>query len=137
MKRKREIPEILNRGSLMTYHENGTVRCLGYLMEFSGRGIFEPTFGKLEVSSAEAKAHNQLLSRALIEGLDENCRVGVDGMFYLTGEGARPVVTTWTGEVVSQEVRTERNVITFKRKGMTFRGRRRRDQTAFFFKRIK
>jgi len=62
MKRKRKIPEILNRGSLMTYQENGTVRCLGYLMEFAGRGIYEPSFGKLEVASAEAKAHNQLLS---------------------------------------------------------------------------
>jgi len=121
----------------MTYHENGTERCLGYLMEFAGRGIFEPTFGKLEVSSAEAKAHNQLLSCGEIEGLDENCGVGVGGMFYLTGEDARPVVTTWAGEVVSHEVRAERNVITFKRKGMTFRGRRRKDQTAFFFKRIK
>jgi len=94
MKRKRTIPEILNKGSLITYHENGTVRCLGYLMEFAGRGIFEPTFGKLEVSSAEAKAHNQLLSCGEIEGLDENCGVGAGGMFYLTGEDARPVVAT-------------------------------------------
>ena len=137
MKKRPIIPEILNRGSLMTYQQNGTERCLGYLMEFSDRGIFEPAFGKLEVSSAEAKAHNQLLSRALIEGLDENCAVGVGGMFYLSTKDARPVVTTWIGEVVSQEVRAERDTITFKRKGMTFRGRRREDENVFFFKRVK
>src|SRR5438045_2807096 len=133
MKKKRIIPEILNRGSLMTYQENGTERCLGYLMEFTGRGIFDSKFGKLEVSSAEAKTHNQLLSRGEIEGLDGNCAVGLGGMFYLSTEDARPIVTTWTGEVVSQEVCTKSRVITFKRKGMTFRGRRREDEDAFFF----
>ena len=52
---------ILHRGSLMTYPDNGRERCFGYLFSFLGHGIFEPTFGKLEVSLADATTHNQLL----------------------------------------------------------------------------
>ena len=59
------------------------------------------------------------------------------GIFYLSTADGRPIVTTWTGEVVSGEVRAERNIIMFKRQGMTFRGRRREDENAFFFKRVK
>jgi len=59
----RKTPEIQHRGSLMTYQDQGRERCFGYLLGFPGHGIFEPTFGKLEVSSREAKTHNELLSQ--------------------------------------------------------------------------
>ena len=100
--RKRKPPGILNRGSLLTYQDEGRERCLGYLFEFPGHGIFEPTFGKLEVTSEEAKTHNQLLSQGEIEGLDKHCGVGMGGMFYtqenrppdagghLAGRGSQP-----------------------------------------------
>jgi hypothetical protein len=87
MKRKQKRPEILNRGSLMTYRDNGTERCFGYLLEFAGHGIYEPTFGKLDVTSEEAKTHNELLSQAEINGLDNNCEVGMGGMFYTRKAG--------------------------------------------------
>jgi hypothetical protein len=56
MKTHRSTLQILNRGSLLTYQEQGQERCFGYLFEFRGHGIYEPAFGKLEVTSAEAKS---------------------------------------------------------------------------------
>lgn len=136
MKTSRNPPEILHRGSLMTYQDDGSKRCFGYLFDFPGHGVFEPTFGKLDVSAEEAKIHNQSLSRAEIEGLDQNCTVGLDGMFYTRKAEGRTIVATWLGEEVSREVRVRGTVLTFTRKGMRFRGRVRREEDCFFFKRI-
>jgi hypothetical protein len=134
--RKRTLPEILNRGSLLTYLDEGAERCLGYLFEFPGHGVFEPTFGKLKVTSEEAKTHNQLLSQGEIEGLDKHCAVGLGGVFYTKKTDRQTLVVTWLGEEVSQDVRIQGQVLTFRRKGMIFRGRLRQDQDAFGFKRI-
>ncbi len=136
MKTSRNPPEILHRGSLMTYQDDGSKRCFGYLFDFPGHGVFEPTFGKLDVSAEEAKIHNQSLSRAEIEGLDQNCTVGLGGMFYTRKAEGRTIVATWLGEEVSREVRVRGTVLTFTRKGMRFRGRVRREEDCFFFKRI-
>jgi hypothetical protein len=132
----KNAPEILHRGSLMTYPDNGKERCLGYLFDAPGHGVFEPTFGKLDVSANEAATHNRLLSRAQIEGLDQSCAVGRGGMFYTKTAGGHTVVATWLGEEVSRQVWVRGNVITFTRQGMTFRGRLRRDQDCFCFTRI-
>jgi hypothetical protein len=136
MKTPKKPPEILHRGSLLTYQDNGREWCFGYLFEFQGHGIYEPSFGKLEVTSAEAKAHNRLLSEGEIEGLDKHCAVGMGGMFYTRKVDGQTHVATWLGEEVSREVRINGQVLTFQRKGMTFRGRLRQDQDAFGFKRI-
>ena len=129
-------PEILHRGSLMPYQDHGQERCLGYLFDFPGRGVYEPTFGKVDVTAEEASIHNQLLSRAEIEGLDQNCAVGLGGMFYTRKADGHTMVATWLGEEVSREVRVRGNVLTFTRKGMTFRGRRRQNEDCFCFRRI-
>ena len=129
-------PEILHRGSLLTYREDGCERCFGYLFHFPGHGVFEPTFGKLDVSPDEANTHNQLLSRAEIEGLDSNCAVGLGGMFYVRKAERRTIVATWLGTEVSRDVQIHGAVLTFRRKSMTFRGRLRKDQDCFCFKRI-
>ena len=134
--RRRQPPEVLNRGSLLTCQEHGRERCLGYLFEFPGRGIYEPTFGKLDVTPEEAKTHNWLLSQGEIDGLDNHCAVGVGGMFYTRQAGSQTVIVTWLGQEVSREVRVKGCVLTFRRKGMTFRGRLRREQDAFGFRRI-
>jgi hypothetical protein len=138
-RKKNGPPEILHRGSLLTYLDNdtGQERCFGYLFEFPGRGIFEPTFGKLEVSSEEATTHNHLLSQGEIDGLDHNCALGMGGMFYTRQLEGQTVVGTWLGEEVSREVQVRGKVITFQRKGMTFRGRLHREQDCFGFKRIR
>ncbi len=135
-RRKGKAPVILNRGSLLTYRDHGQRRCFGYLFEFPGHGIFEPTFGKLEVSSEEAKTHNRLLSQGEIQGLDQRCAVGMGGTFYVRQTGSQTIVVTWLGEEVSREVRIRGSVLTFRRKGMTFRGRLRREQDAFGFRRV-
>lgn len=136
MKMKPQTPEILNRGSLLTYQDHGRERCFGYLMEFPGHGIYEPTFGKLEVTPEEARTHNELLSQSEIKGLDENCEVGMCGTFYTRKTGNRTIVVTWLGEEVSQNVQIRNGTLTFQRRGMTFRGRMRQDADCFAFKRI-
>jgi hypothetical protein len=133
---KTKTPEILHRGSLMTNKDDDAERCFGYMFNFPDRGVFDPTFGKLDVSPDEANTHNQSLSQAEIDGLDHNCTVGLGGTFYLRKESGRPIVTTWLGQEVSQEVRVSSRLITFTRKGRTFRGRLRKDEGCFFFKRI-
>ena len=133
---KRSPPAIRNRGSLLTYRDKDDERCFGYLFEFPGRGIYEPTFGRLDVSSDEARTHNQLLSQAEIKGLDENCAVGVGGRFYTRKAERQTIVVTWLGEVVSQDVQIRGQVVTFRRRGMTFRGRLRQHDDTFAFKRI-
>ena len=136
MKPTMNPPEILHRDSLLTYNDNGTERCFGYVINFHDHGVFEPTFGKLDVSPEEAKTHNQLLSQAEIDGLDQNCAVGLGGRFYTRKPAGRAIVATWLGQEVSREVQVNRTVITFTRKGMTFRGRLRREEDCFYFKRI-
>jgi hypothetical protein len=134
--RKQMPPEVLNRGSLLTYQDSGQERCFGYLFEFPGHGIFEPTFGKLEVSPEEAKTHNQLLSQTEIDGLDRDCAVGLGGLFYSKKAQNRIIVVTWLGQEVSQEVQVRDRMLTFTRKGMSFRGRLRQDENCFGFKRV-
>jgi hypothetical protein len=136
MKRTQSTPEIRHCGSLLTYQDKGTERCFGYLFNFPGHGVYEPTFGKLEVTPEEARTHNQLLSRAEVEGLDSNCAVGLGGMFYTRKAEGRPIVVTWLGEEVSREVQVHGQVLSFTRKGMTFRGRLRRGEDCFAFTRI-
>jgi hypothetical protein len=136
MKGPRKPPEILNRGSLLTYQDGGRERCLGYLFEFPGHGIFEPSFGKLEITPEEAKTHNQLLSQGELDGLDNHCATGMGGRFYTRKVDGQTRVVTWLGEEVSRDVRLQGPVLTFRRKGMAVRGRLRQDQDAFGFKRI-
>jgi hypothetical protein len=121
----------------MTYQDNGAERCFGYLMHFTGHGVYEPNFGRMEVTPEQAQNHNRLLSETEIKGVDENCVVGLGGMFYTKGENGHTIVTTWLGDSVSREVHINGQILTFIRKAMAFRARLRRDQDCFFFKRIR
>jgi hypothetical protein len=132
-----KTPLILNRGSLLTYRDKGREHCFGYLFEFPEHGIYEPTFGKLEVTPEEASIHNQLLSQAQLDGLDGHCAVGMHGTLYTKKVAGFTVVITWLGTEVSRDVRLRGDVLTFQRKGMSFRGRLRKDEDCFGFKRIK
>jgi len=136
MKKPSKPSGILHRGSLMTWRDDGRERCLGYLFAFPGHGIFEPNFGKLEVTSAEARTHNGLLSQGEIEGLDQHCAVGMGGLFYTRKVEGQTRVVTWLGEEVSRNVQVRGSVITFRRKGRSFRGRLRQQEDAFAFRRI-
>ena len=136
MKKPSKPPEIRHRGSLMTWPDHGQERRLGYLFEFPGHGIFEPNFGKLEVTSEEAKTHNRLLSQGEIQGLDQHCAVGMGGLFYTRKVDGQTRVVTWLGEEVSRNVQVRGKVITFQRKGMGFRGRLRQQEDGFAFRRF-
>ncbi len=120
----------------MTYREGDSERCLGYLVHFASRGVFEAVFGRLEVSVEEAQKHNRLLSQGEIDGLDQHCAVGMGGTFYCCQDNGHCLVITWLGQVVSREVRLVNQIITFVRQGRTFRGRLRPGRDCFSFKRI-
>lgn len=59
------MPKLLHKGSLITFLPKGCDKeqCLGYLMHFKGHGVYEPTFGKVDVTPQEADAHNAALLR--------------------------------------------------------------------------
>lgn len=129
--------KLLHKGSLITFQPEGggNEQCLGYLMHFEGRGVYEPSFGRVDVTPREADAHNAALSRAEIEGLDNNCRVGMGGTFYLGASGDKSVIRTFIGDLVADDVTARGRGVTFRRKGMTFKGHRR-DDDLLFFKRV-
>lgn len=131
-------------GSLITL--KGTDNCLGYLMDFKDRGVYEPSLGRVRISPEHAKAHNEALDKVLLEGLDERCEVGQYGSFYhkdrsLKTPAGNPYqgheVRTFTGTLVSAAVSVVGRVITFSRKGKEYRGRLKNDADVFTFKRVK
>lgn len=126
--------QLQNLGSLITYDVGGKTHCLGFLLRFDGRGCFEPNFGKLDITTEEAEKHNQALSTAMIDGMDNQCAVGQYGSaYYQLGKG----VTTFTGELIasSHNVEVKGKHITFTRKGRTFTGRLQEDSNSFNFRR--
>jgi len=124
-------------GSLITVGDagpDGKETCLGYLMDFQGKGIYSPD-GRIEITSEHAKAHNDALSKAELEGLDANCQIGQGGTFYY--DAHKNQVSTFMGAVVATYVRVRGQVITFKRNSKTYRGRLQKDADCFNFRRIK
>lgn len=124
--------DLLHLGSLITYKDNEIEHCLGYLMNFEGHGIYEPTFGRLDLTPEEADAHNKALDKGMLEGLDKHCDVGMHGTFYY-GNGE---VRTFLGTLVSSNVHINGKGITFKRHDMTFRGILQKNADCFNFERI-
>jgi len=127
-----QTPNLENLGSLITYNDEGTPRCLGYLMDFTGHGVFDANYGKVEVSPEHASIHNKLLDEAMLKGLDESCAVGQGGTFYyVNGQ-----VTTFMGTVVSENTRINGKSLTFQRGSKTYRGRLQKDADCFNFRRV-
>jgi len=130
-------PELLNKGSLITYQgRSGEETCLGYLFNFPGRGFFDPSLGKIDVTPEEAKAHNSLLDEALLKGLDENCEVGQRGAFYLVEHNSRPAIKTFSGTIVSTDLSINGRSVTFRRSGKAYRGRSSAQYDLFNFRRV-
>ncbi len=126
-------PDLRHVGSLITL---GDKQCLGYLMHFDGHGIYEANLGRIEISKRDADTHNRLLDDALLKGIDENCDVGMGGTFYWGHSGSTIIVKTFLGQQVSDRATLHGVVLTFHRKGKTFRGRVQKDAECFNFKRI-
>jgi len=131
-KKKEEQPEFENLGSVITYKKDGETKVVGHLLEFSGRGVFEPNLGKVDIDPKYVEPHNDAFDKALIAGLDERCEVGMHGSFYLIGRKVR----TFTGIVVSEDVDLRGSSVTFRRNGRTFRGRLQKDADCFNFRRV-
>ena len=129
-------PQFENVGSLIVYQDEGGDRCLGYLMEFPGHGVYEPHFGRIEVTPENADIHNRLLDAALLEGLDENCQIGMCGSFYIGRQDGRLVIKTWCGTLVSDNCTRNGNSVTFIRAGKSYRGRTSLEHDLFNFRRV-
>ena len=126
--------ELENIGSMITI--KGTNNCLGYLMSFSDKGVFDATHGKVDVSKEHADTHNRLLDEAMLEGLDNRCEVGMHGSFYIGKHDGRLAIKTFLGTLVSADVAQSGKTLTFKRNGKAYRGRQRKDDEWLNFKRI-
>jgi hypothetical protein len=126
--------DLLHLGSLITYLDQDTERCLGYLFHAEGHGSFDPNFGRVEVTQEEAAYHNLALSQAEITGLDERCEVGQGAYFYIGNADSqgRVTVTTWIGALVSDTAQLRGRNITFARNGKQFSGRATGDGPVFF-----
>ena len=131
-------PELEHIGSLITYKDNGQDVCLGYLMDFGEKGIYDATYGKLELSPEDAKTHNTLLDAAMIEGLDNRCEIGQGNTFYYADGQIKTFIGTivaGAGEGTTVTVKGGKS-IHFTRKGKHYRGRLQKDADCFDFKRI-
>lgn len=90
--------------------------CAGYLFMFEGKA-FDPS-GLINgvTTQEEVDAHNKVLSRMEIDGLDKHCKVGQGWTYYVKGSDERKApttVTTWIGEVIAP-LRAERYRLTWK-----------------------
>ncbi len=138
MKKKPLTREQLEHfGSLITI--KGTDTCLGDLWHAEGHGTFDPNYGKVPVTNEESEAHNQALSKARLDGMDQNCEIGQGSFAYRHG-GVPPTggsqVNDFIGAVISDNVTVHGNTLTFRRKGKTYRGRLSTKCDAFNFKRV-
>jgi hypothetical protein len=117
----------------------GTNNCLGYLMDFKDKGVYDVEYGRMDVTPEDADRHNKLFDEMLINGLDDNCEVGQCGTFYIDNPPTR--VTTFLGTLVSADLTVTRNkrtgtyAVTFRRKGKRFYGRTHAEEDLFHFER--
>ena len=126
--------QLANLGSLITFGDEDHETCLGYLIHFKGKGVYDAEYGKVEVTPEQADAHNTLLDEALLKGLD-SCEIGQRGMFYVDKNN---VVKTWTGRLVSDDTVVKDGYLTFRRAGKKFKGKlRRSDDNLFNFRRVR
>ena len=103
MSKTKTQPTFNGVGSLITYQDDGGANCcLGYLLCFKGHGVYDPHFGRVDVTPESAEIHNRLLDAALLGGLDRNCEIGMGGSFYVGHQDGWLVIKTWCGTLVSE-----------------------------------
>ena len=134
---KRE--DLENFGSVITvkkslFQDQGHEYCLGHLINFTGHGVFDAHFGKVDVTPEEVAVHNSSLDYIFIKGLDANCEVGQGGTFYY--DEKKHIVQTFCGTIFAT-AKVSGKSITFERGGKLYRGRLQKNADCFNFKRIK
>lgn len=143
-KKKFRPTQFDNLGSLITFSHNGQTCCLGYLMHFEGKGTYDATYGRVDISKEHADAHNAAYDKAEIEGLDNQCQIGQGAWFYVHEKTSPVAVKTFLGTVLNEgDVKVQMPTkgkgvfVLFTRKGRTFKGRFKRDQgDSVFFTRM-
>ena len=129
------MKNVYENQSGMLFHAEG--KPFGHLIHFNGHGVFDPDHGKVDVDPELVDAHNKILDEAYLKGLDENCEIGQGGFFYHKEDADEGhLVTTFTGVVVTKDVRVEGKTITFRRNQREYRGRLRAESENFNFKRV-
>jgi hypothetical protein len=137
--RKRKPPKLENKGSLITYKDNGQDVCLGALWYAEGHGCYDPTHGRVDVTKEEAEIHNRELDKAMLAGLDNQCQIGQGAMFYAhpaPGATSNIKVTTFNGTAVALAQRYGKVMLAFTRHGRGFSGRIRKHADCVWFKRF-
>lgn len=137
------ITDFQNESGLLI--RNGAA--VGYLLDFTEKGIpkagsnevvkgiWSPD-GQIDVTPEVARIHNETLSQAEILGLD-NAEVGQWGILYVAKvQNLITRVTTWTGTIVSTQIKVNGKSITFYRNGRSYRGILQKHSDCFNFKRI-
>lgn len=105
-----EREQLENLGSLVTI--KGSNCCLGFLMTFGERGVWDAEYGKVPVTPEEATVHNALLSSATIKGLDTTCAVGQGAYFYYSNFSLK----TFIGEeLILSELKLRKREVHFSR----------------------
>jgi len=139
--------EFENLGSLITYKEGEQDCCLGYLVNFKEHGVFDASFGRVDIAVEHVDPHNQALDKATIEGLDERCEIGQGGSFYVRmpnkGSTQGSQIRTFCGAVIADNVQFSKNptgakhvLVSFRRNGKLFRGTWKTDTDLFNFRRV-
>lgn len=128
--------KLLNLGSMITYidPESKQETCLGYLMYFDDKGVYDATLGRVEVTKEQSVEHNLLLDAATINGLDEHCPVGKGNMFHVERDDKGGIIRimTWLGTTISDDVTEYGRAIKFTCGAMRFKGIRNKDDCVFF-----
>lgn len=125
------MPSLQNIGSLITTGDNVA---LGYLICHEG-AVYDPSHGRVDIRPEQAHIHNKHLDKAMLHGLDERCEIGQGSTFYLKQVDSKPIVTTWLGTLVSDQVKVTASVCEFHRNGKSFRGNIRKSGDNIMFKR--
>jgi hypothetical protein len=129
--------QIKNIEGFLTVIEDGKEFALGYLMDFAGRGIFDATYGKVDISPEDAKRHNELFDKAMLDALDDRCEVGQGATFYWNGR--EKTVNTFIGTLVSDkcsEGGNKRKKVVFRRNGKVYSGIVQKDADCINFYRV-
>jgi len=124
-------PALENQGSVLVVTETG--KPLGYLLPVEGHGVMDGTYGQVNVTLAEAGAHNAALETDAMLDLD---RCKVSGAVNLYWHQATGRLTTTAGTLVGvTKVQPGPEKISFTRGGKRFVGRRRIEGAQVMFRR--
>ena len=118
----------------MTLLMRNETECYGYIFFSDGHGAFDPS-GQVDFTKEQVNAHNTALSKAEIDGMDQNCQVGQWGTAYY--DEKKKEMHTWNGDVIAKVFYATKTTVHFTRPGKQFIGYRQKNADCMNFKRVK